>query len=181
LIPCSDDNTWGRCGTVHRGRCVTYAFPDVAGSATPRGVPSRTPLTIGTHRWTGVVRMQFHMFPRPARTVTMLTPDWKETYLSPTLGRYDPIWGKTAGCKRDRRAAPQPPIPSRGTWTGLTEPCGALPRKCLFICLLRPWEGRDVSGGRRGVQESLHHLRVYVTCAAFCRVRSNGIQNSMIV
>jgi hypothetical protein len=38
--------------------------------------------------------------------------------------------------QRDRRAAPQPPSPSRGTRTGLTEPCGALPRKCLFIHLL---------------------------------------------
>jgi hypothetical protein len=34
--------------------------------------------------------------------------------------------------QRDRRAAPRHRAPSQGYSTGLMEPCGALPRKCLF-------------------------------------------------
>jgi hypothetical protein len=37
------------------------------------------------------------------------------------------------GIKWDRRAAPRHRAPSPGYSTGLMEPCGALPRKCLFI------------------------------------------------
>jgi hypothetical protein len=38
------------------------------------------------------------------------------------------IW-KYCRVQSDRRAAPSP-LPPRGGWTGVTEPCGALPRKC---------------------------------------------------
>jgi hypothetical protein len=63
----------------------------------------------------------------------MLTLDWEGLYTISILTRSDAHWANTAGCKRDRRAAPQPPSPLGGTRTDLTEPCGALPRKDLFI------------------------------------------------
>jgi hypothetical protein len=63
----------------------------------------------------------------------MLTPESENPrQLIVASGRYDPIWGKTAGFKCDRRAAPLPSFPHPGDLTGMTEPCGALPRKCLF-------------------------------------------------
>jgi hypothetical protein len=35
--------------------------------------------------------------------------------------------------------------------TELVEPCGALPRKCLFICLFIHWPVGKRSGRREGV------------------------------
>jgi hypothetical protein len=40
------------------------------------------------------------------------------------------------GIKWDRRAAPRHRAPSPGYSTGLMEPCGAFPRKCLLFILL---------------------------------------------
>jgi hypothetical protein len=51
------------------------------------------------------------------------------------------------GCKRDRRAAPlATEFPRGDTRTVMMEPCGALPRKCLFIYLFPPAAN---GGGKR--------------------------------
>jgi hypothetical protein len=79
----------------------------------------------------------------------MVTPDWEGLYIIPILGRYDDHWSKTAGCERDHRAAPQPPVHIL-----LTEPCGALPRKCLFIYAENP----RMQDGQKAIQSPLHIL-----------------------
>jgi hypothetical protein len=102
---------------------------------------SRTRRILGHHR--GMHRqsaVQIWVAQRLVRTVTMLTPDWEGLYtirlhlagMMTTGLRLQGVNG-IAG----RRLATG--SPHGDTRTGLMEPCGALPRKCLFIYVWMPY------------------------------------------
>jgi hypothetical protein len=77
------------------------------------------------------------------------------------------------GIKWDRRAAPRHRAPSPGSLTGLMEPCGALPRKCLFMWFVRSSDPtnsfRDMKSGHES--EDSADVRERPHTAAYLRSR----------
>jgi hypothetical protein len=93
-------------------------------------------LTIGHHQRSRLRKraLQGLRDSRLRKTATMLAFEW-EFLLNPPYFEWHPQshMSNGAGCKCDCREAPLPSFPHTWDLTGMTEPRGALPRKCLFI------------------------------------------------
>jgi hypothetical protein len=62
----------------------------------------------------------------------MLIPVQEIPFKYPSLGQVRPDIWKDCRVQSDRRAAPRLSNPHPGVMTSMSEPCGALPRKCYY-------------------------------------------------
>jgi hypothetical protein len=65
----------------------------------------------------------------------------EQLYITSLLGTYDPLEVMVQGTNGTAGRRLSPPSPLGGTWTAMTEPCAALPRKGLFAQVYQAFLG----------------------------------------